>query len=72
MSVLYPLTLRTDYTPTKARKSNSAVKFVFFFLIAILSFQSSFAQDEKEIQNRKEAELKKQEAAAMDAKQSGK
>jgi hypothetical protein len=68
MSVLYPLTLRTDYIRTKARKSNSAVKFVFFFLIAILSFQSSFAQDEKEIQNRKEAELKKQEAAALESK----
>jgi subtilisin-like proprotein convertase family protein len=31
----------------------------------MFSFQASFAQDEKEIQNRKEAELKKQEAAKM-------
>jgi len=68
MSVLYPLTLRTDYTPSRSRKSNSAIRFVFFFLIAGFSFQGTFAQDEKEIQNRKEAELKKQEAVQMDAK----
>jgi len=68
MSVLYPLTLRTDCARSRTRKSNSAFKFLFFFLIASLSFQAVFGQDEKEIQNRKEAELKKQEAEQTDAK----
>src|SRR4026209_905656 len=68
MSVLYPLTLRKGYSHSRTRKRNSTFKFLFFFLIASLSFQAVFAQDEKEIQNRKEAELKKQEAEQTDAK----
>ena len=68
MSVLYPLPLRTDCTRRKTRKRNSAFKFIFFFLITSLSFQVIFAQEEKEIQNRKEAELKKQEAEQTELK----
>ena len=69
MSVLYPLTLRTDYTRTRPGKSNSAIKFVLFFLIASISFNGLFAQEvSKEEQARKEAELKKQEAVLIDAK----
>ena len=69
MSVLYSLTLRTDYTRSRPGKSNSAIKFVLFFLIASISFNGLFAQEvSKEEQARKEAELKKQEAVLMDAK----
>src|ERR1700752_4161085 len=69
MSVLYPLTLRIDYTRTRSGKNNSAIKFVLFFLIASISFNGLFAQEvSKEEQARKEAELKKQEAVILDAK----
>src|SRR5687768_2760066 len=68
MSVLYSLPLRTDCTPTRTTKRNSAFKFLFFFLIASLSFQVVFAQDEKDIQNRKETELKKQESEQTELK----
>jgi len=69
MSVLYPLTLRIDYTRTRSGKNNSAIKFVLFFLIASISFNGLFAQEvSKEEQARKEAELKKQEAILIDAK----
>ena len=69
MSVLYSLTLRTDYTRSRPGKSNPAIKFVLFFLIASISFNGLFAQEvSKEEQARKEAELKKQEAVLMDAK----
>ena len=69
MSVLYPLTLRRNYTRSRPGKSNSAIKFVLFFLIASISFNGLFAQEvSKEEQARKEAELKKQEAVLMDAK----
>ena len=68
MSVLYPLTLRTDCAQSRTKKRNSSFKFLFAFLIVSLSFQAAFAQTEKEIQNRKEAELKKQEAEQTDAK----
>jgi len=69
MSVLYSLTLRRDYTRTKTGKSNSVIRFVFFFLIASFSFNGLFAQEvSKEEKTRKEAELKKQEAAAIEAK----
>jgi subtilisin-like proprotein convertase family protein len=64
MSVLYPLTLRTDCTPSE-RKGNSTFRILIFLLITMLSFQASFAQGEKEILNRKEAELKKQEATEL-------
>src|SRR6186713_271581 len=68
MSVLYPLTLRRNYTRSRTRKSNSAIKF-FLFLIACISFIGSFAQEvSKEEQARKEIGLKKQEAAILDAK----
>lgn len=69
MSVLYPLTLRTDYTRSRPRKSNSVIKFVLFFLIASIYFNGSIAQEvSKEEQARKEAGQKKQEAAILDAK----
>jgi subtilisin-like proprotein convertase family protein len=68
MSVLYPLTLRKDHSTFKKRKSNTAFKFIVFLAIAILSCQGLFAQDEKAIQSKKEEEVKKQEAAALDAK----
>ena len=68
MSVLYSLPLRRDCAPTRSRKRNSACKLLFFFLIASLSFQVVFAQDEKEIQNRKETELKRQEAQQTELK----
>src|SRR4030095_3874706 len=69
MSVLYSLTLRTDYTRTGSGKNNSAIKFVLFFLIVSISFNGLFAQEvSKEEQARKEAELKRQEAMLMDAK----
>src|SRR5688572_24869458 len=68
MSVLYPLTLRTDYTQSGTKKRNSAFRFFFFLLVASSSFQVVFAQDEKEIQNRKEAELKRQEAEQTEFK----
>jgi len=69
MSVLYPLTLRRNYTRTRSGKSNSTIKFVIFFFIASISFNGLFAQEiSKEEQARKEAELKKQEAVLMDAK----
>ena len=68
MSVLYPLPLRANYTRTRTGKRNSAPKYLFFFLIAGLSFVGTFAQDEKAVQNMKEAELKRQEAAAIEAK----
>jgi beta-phosphoglucomutase-like phosphatase (HAD superfamily) len=64
MSVLYPVTLRGCRTRFKS-KGHTALKILLFLTIAILSFQGSFAQDEKEIQNRTEAELKKQEAARL-------
>src|SRR6187399_2439702 len=61
MSVLYPLTLRRNYTHTRPRKSNSTIKFVLFLLIAIISVNGSFAQEvSKEEQNKKEIEQKKQ------------
>src|SRR5688572_22327180 len=68
MPVLYPLTLRTDYTQSVTKKRNSAFRFFFFLLVASSSFQVVFAQDEKEIQNRKEAELKRQEAEQTEFK----
>ena len=69
MSVLYPLTLRRNYTRTRSAKSNSTIKFVLFFLIASISFNGSFAQEvSKEEQARKEADLKRQEAVLMDTK----
>src|SRR6187402_1446936 len=69
MPVLYPLTLRRNYTHTRPRKSNSTIKFVLFFLIASISFNGSFAQEvSKEEQARKEADQKRQEAVLMDAK----
>src|SRR5687767_13513916 len=68
MPVLYPLTLRTDYTQSGTKKRNSAFRFFFFLLIVSLPFQVVFAQDEKEIQNRKEAELKRQEAEQTEFK----
>ena len=69
MSVLYPLTLRTDCTPSRSGKCNSAIKFVLFFLIAGISFNGLFAQEvSKEEQARKEAELKRQEAIQSELK----
>ena len=69
MSVLYPLTLRTNYALSKSRKSNSLIKFVLCFLITSISFSELFAQEvSKEEEARKEAELKRQEAAALEAK----
>jgi subtilisin-like proprotein convertase family protein len=57
MSVLYPLTLRRNYTRSRPGKTNSAIKFVLFFLIASISFNGLFAQEvSKEEQARKEAE----------------
>lgn len=64
MSVLYPLTLRRGCTHSKTKR-NTALRILLFFMIAILSFQGSFGQDDKEIQIRKEAGLKKQEAAKL-------
>jgi len=58
MSVLYPLTLRTDYSHAST-KSNAALKIVMFFMLAAFSFTASFAQDGKEVQARKDAEAKK-------------
>src|SRR6185436_6801060 len=60
MSVLYPLTLRRGCTHSKIK--SATLKILLFLMVAIFSFQGSFAQDEKDVQNRKEAELKKQEA----------
>src|SRR4030095_6323458 len=69
MSVLYPLTLPRNYARSRSGKINSAIKFVLFFLIASISFNGLFAQDvSKDEQTRKETELKKQEAAILDAK----
>jgi len=68
MSVLYPLTLRTDYAQSKIRNRKFAFRFLFFFLIASFSFNGVSAQESKEEQTRKEAELKKQEAVLIDAK----
>ena len=69
MSVLYPLTLRTDYALTRSRKSSSFIKFVLCFLIASLSFNGLFAQEvSKEEQARKEAGAKKQEAIQAEMK----
>jgi len=69
MPVLYSLTLRRSYTRSRPRKSNSAIKFVLFFLIASISFNGSFAQEvSKEEQARKEADQKRQEAVLLDAK----
>ena len=69
MSVLYPLTLRTNYALSKSRKNNTLIKFVLCFLIASISFNGLFAQEvSKEELAKKEAELKKQEALLMDAK----
>jgi hypothetical protein len=68
MSVLYPLALRKSYTRSRPRNSNSAIKFVIFFLMASISFKGSFAQEvSKEEQARKETEQKKQEAAILDS-----
>ncbi len=64
MSVLYPVTLGRGCTHFKT-KSNTALRILLFLSITIFSFQQSFAQDEKELQVRKEAELKKQEAAQL-------
>jgi subtilisin-like proprotein convertase family protein len=63
MSVLYSLTLRRGCIHIKT-KSNPSLR-IFLLFIAIVSFQASFAQDEKEIQIRKEVELKKQEAVKL-------
>ena len=68
MSVLYPLTLREDFAHSKTRIKNFKLKALVVILIVCLSGQGVFAQDEKEIQRRREVELKKQEAAEMEAK----
>src|SRR6187402_1238207 len=69
MSVLYPFTLRRNYTRSRPGRSNSVTKFVFFFLIAGIPFNGLFAQEvSKEEQTRKEAELKKEEAARLETK----
>ena len=67
MSVLYPLTLRRNCARLRNPKRNSTLKFVLFVFIAGFSFNGLVAQVvSKEEQARKEAELKKQEAAFMD------
>jgi len=62
MSVLYPLTFLKDSKRSKNGKRNTTLRILLVCLIAGLSFQSSFAQEDKEAQMRREAELKKQEA----------
>lgn len=68
MSVLYSLTLRRDYSTFKNRKSNSVNRFILLLLIAGFSFQGAFAQNEKEMQKKKEADMKNEEAAALEAR----
>jgi subtilisin-like proprotein convertase family protein len=69
MSVLYSLTLRRNCAHSKNEKTHPALKFALFFLIAGISFNGAVAQEvSKQEQERKEAEVKKQEAAIMDAK----
>lgn len=68
MSVLYSPTLGADRIYSRNGKRNLALKSLLFIAIATLSIQSAFGQDDKEAQRIREAELKKQEAAAIEAK----